>query len=110
MKFYVADYLADTGHLNCEEHGIYLLAILHYWRTGKPLPSNCLANDKQLMMICRCRDEEMFKKGWETVSKLFELTDEGWSHKRIEEELQVARNKSEKMRVNGSIGGKKRKK
>jgi len=110
MKFYPADYLADTGHLNHEEHGVYLLAMLHYWRTRKPLPSNCLANDEQLMMICRCRDAEKFQKLWETVSKFFELTPEGWYHKRIAEDLQLVESKSEKMRANGKIGGSRKKK
>jgi uncharacterized protein YdaU (DUF1376 family) len=117
MPFYVADYLGDTGHLTWEEHGVYFLAIIHYWQTGKPLPitggANALAiarakggaSNKQLMMICRCPDAAKFAELWETVSKLFELTPEGWRHKRIEEELEKARIKTEKLRANGIKGG-----
>jgi uncharacterized protein YdaU (DUF1376 family) len=123
MPFYVADYLGDTGHLTYEEHGVYLLAILHYWQTGKPLPinggaiaranavaiarANGGASNQQLMMICRCPDPAKFAELWETVSKLFTLTPEGWRHKRIDTELEKARIKTEKLRANGIKGGQK---
>src|SRR2546428_567399 len=37
MPFYVADYMADTAHLSTEEHGAYMLLILAYWQSQKPL-------------------------------------------------------------------------
>jgi uncharacterized protein YdaU (DUF1376 family) len=102
MPFYVADYLADTGHLDHEEHGVYVLAIMHYWQTGKPLQ----ANAKQLQSICRCFASDKFEQIWVNVSAFFVLTDAGWKHERVEQELAKARQLSEKRKESGQKGGK----
>lgn len=101
MPLYVADYLADTGHFNHEEHGVYVLAIMHYWQTGKPLP----ANAKQLQSICRCFALAKFEQIWSNVSTCFTLTPEGWRHKRVDAELDKAFQLSEKRRESGKKGG-----
>lgn len=87
MPLYVADYLADTGHLSAAEHGAYLLLIMHYWQNGG-LPNE----DRRLARICRMSPEE-----WADAREtLFDMFDDGWKHARIEEELQAARDISEK--------------
>jgi uncharacterized protein YdaU (DUF1376 family) len=78
MPLYVADYLADTGHLSTVEHGAYMLLIMHYWQAGG-LPTE----DAKLARICR-----MSAKEWASVrDTLADFFDEGWRHKRIEEEI-----------------------
>lgn len=117
MPLYVADYLADTGHLDHEEHGVYLLAIMHYWQTSRPLPAyqanaqaiataNAQANKKQLQSICRCFASDKFDQIWSNVSQFFVLTPEGWVHPRIEQELAKASQLSEKRKEIGKKGGK----
>jgi len=78
MPLYVADYLADTGHLTTEEHGAYMLLIMHYWRRGG-LP----ANDEQLARICKMTNKDFSQKR----ATLCELFSPGWIHSRIDREL-----------------------
>jgi uncharacterized protein YdaU (DUF1376 family) len=79
MPLYIADYLADTGHLTTEEHGAYLLLIMHYWRQGE-LPND----DAQLARISRLSN----KKWLSSRATLAGLFSEGWHHKRIAAELE----------------------
>lgn len=87
MPLYVADYLADTGHLSAAEHGAYLLLIMHYWQNGG-LPKE----DRRLARIARMSPAE-----WEDAREtLFDMFDDGWRHHRIEAELKAAKEISEK--------------
>lgn len=96
MPFYVADYLGDTGHLTTLEHGAYLLLIMHYWRT-EGLPQD----DGSLGAIARLSPRE-----WRGMSqKLAGLFQEGWRHKRIEEELEKFAVKSVARATAGRSGG-----
>ena len=81
MPLDVADYRADTMHLDAFEHGVYLLLIMHYWQTGG-LPDD----DDKLARICCCTRAE-FRRVRPVIEAFFR---EGWKHKRIEKELERA--------------------
>lgn len=83
MQLYVADYLADTAHLNAEEHGAYLLLLMNYWQRGKPL----VDDNERLAIVARTLNER-----WTTVRKaleeFFDIRDGFWFHNRMERDLE----------------------
>ena len=88
IQLYVSDYLADTMHLTAEEHGAYMLLIMNYWQTEKPIPKN------RLQGVTR-----MFNDRWDsvqqTLNEFFEIDENGdWFHKRIQQDLQKVKEKS----------------
>lgn len=86
MPLYIADYLGDTSHLiGCSEHGAYLLLIMHYFRTGKPLP----ADDAILANIAKCTKQEWMRFGAKILG-FFQLEGTFYKHKRIDEEISNA--------------------
>ncbi|WP_244538431.1 DUF1376 domain-containing protein [Methylobacterium sp. ap11] len=96
MPLYVADYLADTGHLSTLEHGAYLLLIMHYWQNGK-LPTE----EAKLARICRLSSRE-----WAGVrDTLAEFFGDDWHHARIEQELCSAKAAYERRAKAGAKGG-----
>lgn len=82
MQFHVSEYLADTVHLDAEEHGAYLMLLFRYWQTGKPLPND----DIQLARFARVAPDR-----WPTVrttiEHLFNTCSTEWVHHRLEVEL-----------------------
>ena len=75
-------YTGDTAHLTCEEHGAYLLLILAYYRSEKPLP----ATDRALSSITKLPMDRWLECK-PTLTAFF--TEEGgtWRHDQIEREL-----------------------
>lgn len=80
MQFYVAEYLADTAHLDAEENGAYLLLIFNYWQTGKPIPK------KRLQKVARVSNDR-WTDVQETLSEFFTDDGENWKHERIDADL-----------------------
>jgi uncharacterized protein YdaU (DUF1376 family) len=103
MPFYTADYMNDTAHLSMEEHGAYLLLIIHYWHTEKPIP----ADEKSLSQICRTTLKGV-RRIKLRVSLLFSQEGNTWVHKRIEKELAEYRHKLYVAREKGKNGANKR--
>lgn len=98
MPLYIGDYLADTGHLTTTQHGAYLLLCMHYWRK-QGLPDD----DKQLAAIAKL-PLRIWLDMKETIQAFFH---DGWSHKRIDEELHRRAVVSNKRAEAGARGGAK---
>jgi uncharacterized protein YdaU (DUF1376 family) len=85
MPLYIGDYLADTAHLNAEEHGSYLLLLMHYWRAGGPITSD----DVQLARVTRCTVKD-WTRVKSAVLAFFKIEDGRLVHGRVEHELKRA--------------------
>ncbi len=96
MPLYVADYLRDTRHLTTLQHGAYLLLIMEYWSKGK-VPST----DAE-----RARVTALTRRQWlsnrTAIAAMFEAD---WRHKRVDEELEKAKELKYKRSIYGSKGG-----
>lgn len=103
MPLFVGDYLADTLHLSTREHGAYLLLIMHYWQSGKPLPDD----DARLARILRMTIHE-----WESIRPVlepfFDVHSGCWHHGRIQKELSHMAARSEVQRLKGIKSGEAR--
>jgi uncharacterized protein YdaU (DUF1376 family) len=90
IQLYVADYLASTMHLSVDEHGAYLLLIMNYWQTGKPI------KEKHIRSIAKL-DNERYENVIATLKEFFNVTEDGfWIHDRIERDLINVYEKSRK--------------
>ncbi len=101
MKFYIGDYLSDTGHLTAAQHGAYCMLIFHYFRRGG-LPDE----DGQLSRVAAMTPDE-----WEeNRSTIKEFFDDDWRHGRIDREIAAFEASRERSSNNGKKGGRPRKK
>lgn len=82
MQLYVADYLADTMHLEAEEHGAYLLLLMNYWQTGESIPKS------RLQRIARVTCNERWKSVQQALSEFFDDSGTHWFHHRVERDLE----------------------
>lgn len=81
-------YTGDTAHLTCEEHGAYLLLMLAYYRSEKPLP----ATDRALASICKLTPERWLECR-PALAPFFVDADGVWRHERCDAE--IAKRKAE---------------
>jgi len=103
MPIWIGDYLAETGHLTTQQHGAYLLMLMHYWNTQKPMPDV----DGTLAMIARL-PVKAWKKDRPVIAPFFQIVDGQWFHSELVREINKATGLSEKRQELGRIGAKKR--
>jgi uncharacterized protein YdaU (DUF1376 family) len=80
MPVYIGEYLADTMHLNTEQHGAYLLLLFHLWRRG-------ILHDDDIALAQITR---LGKNAWSiarpVLADFFEIYDGLWHHGHVEQE------------------------
>lgn len=104
MPVYWGDYLKDTMHLTCEEHGAYLLLIAAYWNRGGPIP-----NDEKWLASASKLSVRKWRKVNARVTEFFsKLDNENGSvlvHERVEKEILRSSARLKSARANGKAGG-----
>ncbi|MDE3023487.1 MAG: YdaU family protein [Pseudomonadota bacterium] len=103
MPLHIADYLADTMHLNAQQHGAYMLLLMHHWRAGHvPL------DESQLASIARC-DWAVWKRSvWPVIKLFFSEQDGKLIQKRAVAEREYAESLTDKRSKAGKDGAEKR--
>lgn len=84
MPIFIGDYLADTIGMSNAQHGAYFLSMMAYWRKGESLTT------RELRSATR--------KEFTRVSLFFSLVGDRWHHKRLDAELDKARENSQRMK------------
>jgi len=103
MPLYTGDYLRDTMGLTVEQHGAYLLLLVHYWNNGGPFEFD-LTTMARVVGV----DSTAMAALWEKVGKYFQV-DNGMVHnKRSDAELVRVAKYYAAQRSNGKAGALKR--
>lgn len=103
MPLYIAKYIQDTQHLSTEEHGAYLLILMHAWTNGGKLP----ADPERLRVIAKM-DSKPWRRSWSTLSEFLPLHGDCRRNKRIDQELHKARAMVEQRSEAGRASAEKR--
>ena len=84
MRFFPADYLADTRRLTTEQHGAYLLLLMDSWSSG------ALPDDDTVLARVAGLDAESWAQVRPVIARYFQIADGKWVHTRIEQEREHA--------------------
>lgn len=90
MPLFIGDYLKDTARLSTEQHGAYLLLIMDYWTNGAPAD-----DDEELAAITRL-DVKTWRRHRVKLERFFLIEGGVWRHKRVDEELSGAQDRSDR--------------
>ena len=92
VEHHFGDYARDTAHLSLLEHGAYRLLLDLYYVREKALP----ADVKDCCRLVRAASSVERKAVQTVLSEFFEVTPDGWAHKRCNAEIARYRDKQEK--------------
>ena len=84
MPLYTGDYLRDTQHLSCSEHGIYLKLLMHCWDQKGPAP----LDERKLLGVVNARSTDEIEAMRRVLSEFFVRMDDGHYNARIQGEIE----------------------
>lgn len=101
----IGDYRSATIHFSLLEHGVYNQMLDWYYLDETPLP---LDNRTLFRRLSAVSEDE--QKAVINVLEMFQKTESGWVHKRVEREIAQFKAKSHQAREAGKLGGRPLKK
>ena len=101
FQFEIKEWIANTAHLTLEEECAYVRLILYYYDAEKPID---LAETSWVFRKCRIPD----KLGESILVEFFTRTDDGWVHKRCDEEIARYKAKQEQASRAGKASAERR--
>lgn len=98
-KRHLGDYGAATSHLSLAEHGAYNGMLDMYYINEKPLP----ADKSRIYRLLRALTDDEKAAVDQVLEDFFQLTGDGYRHKRVEEEIAKFHGKKDANRDNSSL-------
>jgi uncharacterized phage protein (TIGR02220 family) len=103
-QFNVADYRKDTSHLTPIEHYIYRFLIDWYYLDETPIPAETQQVLRRLSL-----GSDSIQNLQNVLNDFFVKGENGYSQKRIDEEIDAYHNRADISRENGKLGGRPKK-
>lgn len=100
MPLFTTDYLGDTHHLTLEQHGAYMLMIMHYWNHGGPISDE--QQIKQLLGLHSVTGANRWRSICLAIAPMFQ---DGWRLPKLDALIEKANSISEKRSLSGFKGG-----
>jgi uncharacterized protein YdaU (DUF1376 family) len=104
-QFNIGDYRKDTVHLSRLEHSIYRDLIDWYYLDEKPIPKETQSVSRRLRLVSQEEQNALLA----VLEDFFICSEDGWKHKRIDQEIQDYHGMCQTNRTNGSKGGRPKK-
>lgn len=104
LPLYTGDYLRDTQHLSCAEHGIYIKLLIHCWDQRGPAP----LDERRLCGIVNARSGDEIEAMRRVLAEFFVRMDDGWYNERMMKEITRADAISGKRSEAGRAGANER--
>lgn len=105
FPFHIGDYDSNTSHLTWIEDAAYSRMIRLYYRIEKPLP----AKVDEVYRLVRASTAPERKAVSQVLNEFFVLHDDGWHNARCDAEIEKAKQKAERNRTVGKLGGRPKK-
>jgi uncharacterized protein YdaU (DUF1376 family) len=102
-KLNIADWHLATSHLSLEEEAIYFRLINYYYDTEQAIPKETESVIRRLRLGSYTALVEV------VLNEFFELSTDGWHHKRCDDEISQYHDKAEVNQINGKKGGRPKK-